>query len=101
MLLKAVHSKGLGKKIDPNKGSIAAPSASVDLTASLNDELLLLVLAYLSDDPYLCSLVCKLHGMLKLTLRLKEWRAHDKEVLHRHKFGFGRCIRPWFHRALY
>ncbi|KAI5079534.1 hypothetical protein GOP47_0005013 [Adiantum capillus-veneris] len=77
MLLKAVRSKGLGNKIDPNKGSIAAPPASADLTASLNDELLLRVLVHLSDDPYPCSLVCKrwmrLHGMLKLTLRLKEW----------------------------
>lgn len=78
MLLKAVRSKGLGNKIDPNKGSIATPPISADLTASLSDELLVRVLAHLPDDPYPCSLVCKrwlrLHGMLKSTLRLKEWR---------------------------
>ncbi|MCO5581349.1 hypothetical protein L7F22_035230 [Adiantum nelumboides] len=77
MLLKAVRSKGLGNKIDPNKGSIASPPASPDLTLNLSDELLVRVLTHVTDDSYPCSLVCKrwlrLHGTLKSTLRLKEW----------------------------
>eukprot|EP00250_Pteridium_aquilinum_P011338 c19998_g1_i3 orf=207-1754(-) len=77
MLLKAVRGKGLGNKIDPNKVSISAPPASADLTACLSDELLLRVFAYLPEDPCPYTLVCKrwlrLHGMLKSTLRLKEW----------------------------
>lgn len=77
MLLKAVRSKGFGNKIDPNKVSIAAPLASADLTASLSDELLFRILVHVSENPYPCSLVCKrwlrLQGMLKTTLRLKEW----------------------------
>ncbi|KAH7425931.1 hypothetical protein KP509_11G078200 [Ceratopteris richardii] len=78
MLLKAVRGKGLGNKIDPNKGVTAFPVVCADLTAGLSDELLLHVLSHVSDDPYPCSLVCKrwlrLHGMLKPSLKLKEWR---------------------------
>lgn len=78
MLLKAVRSKGLGNKIDPNRASILpTPPASADLTACLTDGLLLRVLGHLSENAYPCSLVCKrwlrLLGILKSTLRLKEW----------------------------
>lgn len=81
MLLKPVRGKGLGNKIDPSKGSIAAAAATADITASLSDELLLRVLSRLPEDPNPCCLVCKrwlrLQGMQKTTIKLKEWSFLD------------------------
>ncbi|KAH7424600.1 hypothetical protein KP509_11G015100 [Ceratopteris richardii] len=78
MLLKGIRGKGLGNKIDPNKGAGALSQVPADLTSGLSDELLLRVLSHVSNDLYPCSLVCKrwlrLHGMLKTSIRVKEWQ---------------------------
>lgn len=69
-MLKGIRAKGLGNKIDPSKGAS-------DVTASLEDELLLRILSRSPLTPYPYSFVCKrwlkLHGFLRTSIKVREW----------------------------
>ena len=81
-----MRGKGLGNKIDPTKGSMSPSFVSItnDRTIALSDEIMLRILGFIvgeeeeeEEDPSPCFLVCKrwsrLRGLLKTSIRVKEW----------------------------